>query len=329
MNDLAPPALAPVTVDQWAEAIIGCWRVGVRAIIETGQVIAQAKKALPYGEFTAMVETKLPFKRRKAQMLMEIAADPRLLDAHVLAHLPPMWTVLHPITKLDDPTLYACIEDGTIHPDMVGREISAKAKQQRRAKREAELGAKQCALPLEKFGVIVADPPWRFEPRSRETGMDRAAENHYPTAITEQITSLGVVSLAAADCVLFLWATVPMLPHALTVMEAWGFDYKSHCIWAKTTKEGNLALGTGYWFRNCHELLLVGVRGNIPAPAPGTQYASVIDQFVHEHSAKPECFLEMIEQMFPTLPKIELNRRGPPRKNWSAWGNESQQEDVA
>ena len=323
MNDLAPPSSAPATVDQWAEAIIGCWRVGVRAIIETGQVIAQAKKALPYGEFTAMVESKLPFKRRKAQMLMEIAADPRLLDAHVLAHLPPMWTALHPITKLDDPTLYACIEDGTIRPDMVAREILAKAKHEHRAKREADLGAKQCALPQQKFGVIVADPPWRFEPWSRETGMDRAADNHYPTAITEQITSLGVVSLAAADCVLFLWATVPMLPHAVHVMGSWGFDYKSGFVWIKDK------LGTGYWNRNNIEHLLVGTRGKIPAPAPGEQWPAGITAPIGAHSAKPECFLEMIEGLFPTLPKIELNRRGPPRIGWSAWGNESQQEEDA
>jgi hypothetical protein len=33
--------------------------------------------------------------------------------------------------------------------------------------------------------------------------------------------------------VLFLWATVPMLPQALEVMEAWGFAYKSHFAWVK------------------------------------------------------------------------------------------------
>jgi N6-adenosine-specific RNA methylase IME4 len=30
----------------------------------------------------------------------------------------------------------------------------------------------------------------------------------------------------------------------------------------------------------------------------------------------------MIEQYYPTIPKIELNRRGPPRPGWDAWGNE-------
>jgi N6-adenosine-specific RNA methylase IME4 len=96
--------------------------------------------------------------------------------------------------------------------------------------------------------------------------MDRAADNHYPTMTTEQICALEIP--AADNCALFLWATAPMLPEALAVMVAWGFTYKSHCIWAKDR------LGTGYWFRNQHELLLVGTRGNIPAPAPGTQFPS-------------------------------------------------------
>ena len=35
----------------------------------------------------------------------------------------------------------------------------------------------------------------------------------------------------------------------------------------------------------------------------------------------------MIDWYFPTLPKIELNRRGPARQGWDAWGNESQTAD--
>jgi N6-adenosine-specific RNA methylase IME4 len=112
--------------------------------------------------------------------------------------------------------------------------------------------------------------------------------------------------------VLFLWATVPMLQQALQVMSAWGFKYKSHFVWIKDR------IGTGYWNRNKHELLLVGTRGKIPAPAPGTQCESAIEAAVGRHSAKPECFLELIERYFPTLPKIELNRRGPSRPGWSA-----------
>jgi N6-adenosine-specific RNA methylase IME4 len=193
-----------------------------------------------------------------------------------------------------------------------------KIKAKKRAKRERELGRRQFALPNKRYGVILADPEWRFEPYSRVTGMDRAADNHYPTSAPDVIAARDVASIAADDCVLFLWATVPMLREALLVMQAWGFDYKSHTIWDK------VHIGTGYWFRNRHELLLVGTKGAIPAPAMGDQFGSVLTIARKEHSAKPEQFLEMIEEYFPTLPKIELNRRGPPRPGWDAWGNEAQ-----
>jgi len=190
-------------------------------------------------------------------------------------------------------------------------------KQETRANREAELAKEQRALPAQRFGVIVADPEWRFEPWSRKSGMDRSADNHYPTSCLEVIKARNVPSIAAEDCVLFLWATAPMLPHALAVMDAWGFEYRSNYVWSKDR------VGTGYWNRNAHEHLLIGVKGNVPAPAPGTQRPSLIEGRVTKHSAKPETFLEMIEQYFPTLPKIELNHRGPPRPGWSAWGYEA------
>lgn len=190
-------------------------------------------------------------------------------------------------------------------------------KKERRAAREADLGARQGALPDKRYGVIYADPEWRFETYSRETGMDRAADNHYPTSETQDICARDVAAIAADDCALFLWATAPMLPDALRVMEAWGFTYKSRCVWAKDK------LGTGYWFRDACEILLVGTRGNAPAPAMGDQWPSLIEAPVGEHSAKPEKFAELIEAYFPNLPKIELNRRGPPRPGWDAWGNEA------
>lgn len=192
----------------------------------------------------------------------------------------------------------------------------AQEKKTKRAAREVELGARQRALPDAKYGVILADPPWAFQPYSKETGMDRAADNHYPTQALEELSRQDVPSIAADDCALFLWATAPMLYHALGVMDAWGFEYKSHCIWLKDK------VGTGYWFRNKHELLLVGTRGKFVAPAPGTQWESVVEAAVAEHSKKPEIFLEWVEENWPSIPKIELNRRGSAREGWAAWGLE-------
>ena len=222
--------------------------------------------------------------------------------------------------------------------------LSTEEKQERRDNRERVLGACQMALPEQKFGVILADPEWRFEPWSRETGMDRAADNHYPTSVTEVIAARDVASIAADDCVLFLWATVPMLAEAFCVLDAWGFArfernpqtgyltldkragrYVSSGSWTKY-KQG-AGIGMGHWFRVDHEILLVATRGNVPAPAKGAQARSVFDAPASRvHSQKPELVHEIIEGYFRTLPKIELNRRGPARPGWSAWGFEAESE---
>ena len=190
------------------------------------------------------------------------------------------------------------------------------AKQARRTERELALAGKILALPDKKYGVIYADPEWRFEAWSRETGLDRAVDNHYSTSPLEVIKSRNVASIAAKDCVLFLWSTAPMQPQAYEVMAAWGFKYKSQIVWDKGEP------GTGYWFINYHETLLVGTKGNIPAPAPGTQWRSVIKAPVGEPSEKPEIFYQLIEEYFPNLPKIELNARKR-RPTWDPWGYEA------
>jgi N6-adenosine-specific RNA methylase IME4 len=202
---------------------------------------------------------------------------------------------------------------------MAGEKVSAanEVKRMRREAKEAALAHRVMAMPDRRYVVIYADPPWRFEPFSRDTGMDRAPDNHYPTMTVEQIANLPVPELAASDAALFLWATAPMLPQALDVMAAWGFTYRSHLVWRKDR------VATGYWVRNLHEILLIGTRGHVPAPAPGDQPVSVYDAAVGDHSAKPPLFRDLITDLFPTVPKLELFARGDAPAGWDFWGNEA------
>ena len=192
-------------------------------------------------------------------------------------------------------------------------------KRDRRAEREVKLAGRILALPDKRYGVVYADPEWKDEVWSEETGMDRSAANHYPVSPEEVIKSRPVGKLAAKDCVLFLWTTNQHLRIAMAVMEAWGFEYKSNYVWVKDK------IGTGHWNRSRHEILLIGTRGKPVCPAQGSQWDSAIMSPRLEHSKKPECFLEMIEAYFPNTPKIELNCRGAPRAGWDAWGNETEE----
>lgn len=203
------------------------------------------------------------------------------------------------------------------------RKADRKAKEERLGRRIAESNAALDA-PARRYGVIYADPEWDWQTWS-EAGLDRSPQQHYPTSSTDAIAARPIGNLAAPDCVLFLWATAPRLPDALRVMAAWGFTYKTHAVWRKTCggeDDARLSLSTGYWFRNAHELLLIGTRGNPPCPAMGEQFPSVIDALLGEHSEKPERFAELIEAYFPTIPKIELNARRA-RPGWDLWGAEA------
>ena len=216
------------------------------------------------------------------------------------------------ITSADPKVLAAVIKEVRAEKQAV--------KKAKRVAREIELAENIKALPNAKFAVIYADPEWQFDVYSDETGMDRAAANHYPVSPLEEIMARDVESIAADDCVLFLWSPASRVEDALKVLNAWGFAYKTQMIWFK--RRIGARRGKGYWVSDEHEVLLIGKKGSPPAPTPGTQPRSVIEHPVGEHSAKPEIFAEIIEQLYPNVPKIELNRRGPARPGWEAWGNE-------
>jgi N6-adenosine-specific RNA methylase IME4 len=197
------------------------------------------------------------------------------------------------------------------------REERQAEKRARRADRERELAAKVCAWAQKRYPVVYCDPPWRLVTYS-ENGLDRAADNHYPTMDLDAIKALDINSIAADDCVLFMWVTGPFLAHGIDVLRCWGFEYKSRFVWDKEVH------GNGYWVLDDAEELLIATRGDVPCPAMGDKkFAAMQRERKTRHSAKPERFAKIIESYFPTSPKIELNRRGAPRDGWDAWGNEA------
>ena len=314
------------TVDEWAERINACWRQSVEAIMAAGRLLCEAKDALPHGQFRAMCDDKLPFGHRKAQMLMAIASDARLTaNAQRVALLPPNWGALYDITRLGDDLLDQRFVDGTINPSMDRKAIATTVKQQARTNREITLGLYQRQLPFIKAGLILEDYEWDDEVYSRETGMDRHASNHYPTSAdahsAEEIHARRPLDriVDKRGCVLAMWTTNQHLQIAMDLMRLRGFEYKSNYAWGKDK------ISTGRWNRSKHELLLIGTVGSPPCPAPGTQWDSLQLAPKGEHSAKPDCFYEMLEEYFPTLVKIELNARRP-REGWLRWGNESEPE---
>lgn len=186
----------------------------------------------------------------------------------------------------------------------------------------AEKGAASAPRRLKPYPVYYADPPWKFGVRSEVTGSEKSAENHYPTMPTPDIVAL-MADLTAGDhpAVLFCWATNPMLLDGLAVMDACGFTYVHHWVWDKQVA------GTGYWGRDRHEILLIGRRGDIAAPLPGSQPETVYAEAKGRHSAKPDFYAETIERLFPGIARVEIFARSA-RPGWDVWGFESQQPEA-
>lgn len=168
------------------------------------------------------------------------------------------------------------------------------------------------------FDLIMADPPWRFTTRSAKGITAKGAGGHYGTMTLAEIKAMPVADLAARDCLLWLWATNPMLPDALDVLRAWGFTFKTAGHWAKRTRHGKLAFGTGYILRCAGEPFLIGTRGQ---PRTARNVRSVIEGPVREHSRKPDEAFDAAVRLMPSARRLELFSRQT-RPGWHGWGNE-------
>jgi N6-adenosine-specific RNA methylase IME4 len=174
-----------------------------------------------------------------------------------------------------------------------------------------------------KFGCILADPPWSYASDSVTVPMRPWVERgeklqsvnaYYDTMPLAEIMAMPVREISEPDAVLFLWATVPLMPEAFRVMEAWGYKYKTMLTWEKENGKG-----MGYWFRGVTEHVLFGVRGNVKAFRSPVK--NLLRNKVGRHSAKPQQFHEIIESVTPQMERVELFGRYA-RANWTTWGNQ-------
>ena len=187
----------------------------------------------------------------------------------------------------------------------------------RRQERLQEIEAKRANnKPLDAsmgtFSVVYADPPWNY--------MGEMAVG-YPCMSVQEICDMPISEICADDAVVIMWCSSSLLPDALQVMNAWGFTFKTSAVWDKNVT------GQGAYFRQAHEVLMIGIKGNVPEVPYSARPSSVLKYPRLEHSRKPLELYQLIDDMYPELNKIELFCRGEPQgKGWSGWGNECTQQ---
>jgi len=177
--------------------------------------------------------------------------------------------------------------------------------------------------PGQRFGTLLADPPWRFTNRTGKVAPEHRRLARYATMSGTEIGALPVAGVAAAQSHCYLWVPNALLADGLNVLAAWGFDYKAMLIWHKVRRDGGSdGRGVGFYFRNVTEAVLFGVRGRLRTGAPGRSQVNLLATRKREHSRKPDELYSIIEACSPG-PYLELFARYP-RAGWTAWGDEAQ-----
>jgi N6-adenosine-specific RNA methylase IME4 len=168
-----------------------------------------------------------------------------------------------------------------------------------------------------RYRTIVADPPWRYKgtmigpPGKR----DERSGVPYGTLSVEEIAALPVGGWAEKDAHLYLWTTNTHLREAFGIADAWGFRYSTLLTWCKPPR----GLVGGATYNICTEFVLFARRGSLRAE---TRLDRNWWQWSRTpHSAKPEAFLDIVEQVSPA-PRLEMFARRA-RFGWDYWGDQS------
>ena len=130
-------------------------------------------------------------------------------------------------------------------------------------------------LPEKKYQIIYADPPWDYGGKMQydkttikdeNVGFEKkiflsSATFKYPTVKLKQLKELDVNSIAADDCILFMWTTGPQMANAIELGKAWGFEYKTMAfVWDK------MVHNPGRYTLSQTEFVLAFKKGKFPQP---------------------------------------------------------------
>ena len=181
--------------------------------------------------------------------------------------------------------------------------------------------------PEGKYNVIVVDPPWQYPNTKNEIPYGNIP--NYPCMPIEDIMKLPIDTLAADDCLLFLWVTEHFMAEAFILLESWNIkNRRKIVVWFKEKS------CPGQMLNVKAEFIVFGYRGK-PVTRLESEYDNIL--FGEEcdvasievkptkgrrlHSKKPEDFYDMVDDLC-TGTKLEMFSRRE-REGWTHWGNEA------
>lgn len=183
-----------------------------------------------------------------------------------------------------------------------------------------DVGDYDVEMALVTYHVLLAFPEWEMD----YTGSDDMQSVVHPNQMkAADLCALPISDIASQDAVLFLVVPPTRIPDALTVIKAWGFDYRtSICVeYPRTTR--------GRYVMNNHKVVMIARRGIKldDIPDTGKPYSlQLLDYSQAEYyyctgndSPAIENIFTLVNAMYPDMDKLSLFRVDYQRKGWTSW----------
>jgi len=295
--------------------------------------ISLRQRGLTQTEIAAKLRVSRQLISRWEQTTRTIATSGNGSNADKATEKPDVRTV---VPKSEHPNIYKRYNKGETQEEIaanykitqrrissiINSEIKKQENKTRRWEESIEQGSGECYGGKDglqnlinsgrKYRIIYADPPWNYDNTMPDYFKEQA--DHYELMSLEEICNMPVGNIAENDAVLFIWVTSPILEDSFCVINAWGFKYKASFVWDK------IKHNMGHYNSVRHEFLLICVRGSCQ-PDKQKLHDSVQSIERLGHSAKPEKFREIIDEIYPEGKRIELFARKKV-EGWDAFGNE-------
>ena len=297
-----------LTRRDWAKRLNDQWdmirQTAVDGFVQLGLDLIAAKSQLEHGQWMAMFDEarkELKFGLNVAQQLMRIPVWLEKLGnaQHLKKLLPPDYTTLAKLTRLDEITFKRLMKDGTIRPTLQRNEV---AKILRVTRVQADEQRVLSLVPyVGKFRTIVIDPAWDYDWLS----IGARAKPGYAMQPIEKLRELDVAAWADEEegCHLYCWTTNNFMNEACKLVEHWGFQHRTVITWIKPSP-----FGLGSYYRNSTEHMLYATLGDTTTRPAAASIPTHFEAPRGDHSEKPERSYEIIRAgSYP--PYGEANQR--------------------
>ena len=147
----------------------------------------------------------------------------------------------------------------------------------------------------QRYQILYAAPMWSYARCSK------VSYKYPPIYSVNKMKALNVPKLAEENSLLFMWANTKQLSDAIELGEAWGFKYITIAfVWDKMFHNP-----ATYTMQQC-EFCLLFRKGKMPKLNGNSKVRQLVSCRRDHRFQKPHKIRHLIQQMFPTLNKVQL-----------------------